>query len=118
MQPCPACYNFSLSANPDSEQFIRLQPTSGLSEGENYWWFTEDKFGRIYADVATFEEGTLKIPVSQFPEGYFTQYSGGFKVWVTSGPYQEPLELTFGGDAWTCINLDFVAINKTLLTVV
>lgn len=117
LSPCDTCFNYTLSACPDADEFIELQPSSGLTDGETYYWWMTDKFDRVYLGSAEYADGAFKIPVDEFAEGYFTQFSGSFELYLTSGVYGDPLELTFGENAYTCILLDFAKMNESILVV-
>lgn len=42
-----------------------------------------DKFGRKYKYIATSTaDGTIEMPVSEFPEGLFTEHSGNFRLQI------------------------------------
>lgn len=50
-------------------------------EAGSYTYILTDKNEHKYSGVATREaDGTLTIPISDFPDGFFTPYSGSFKI--------------------------------------
>lgn len=117
MQPCDACYNFTLSACLSEDSFIEIQPASGFTNNAWYWWYAEDKFQRIYIGQSQYTGGKLLIPVDEFPEGFFTAFSGSVTLTFKADPYSEEIELTFGATAYPCIMLDFANMNEEMLVV-
>lgn len=118
MDPCSECYQFTLSACPDSDLFLVIQPSAGMVSGTDYWWFLKDKFDRMYLGHLEFDSGFFNIPISEFPDGYFTEFSGAFTLYFKANLYDEDsISITLGGNATECIVLDFKKMNGNYLVV-
>ncbi len=105
---CDACYAYSLPACPPSDENITLK--AGLGNTQSRVWYVEDKFGKVTTGTATTNaSGDLNIPMSEFPEGYFNEFSGQFTIWVkATATSATALDLTFGGTAYDCVRVNFI----------
>lgn len=106
--PCDACYVYRLPACPPDDENIVLK--ASLGNAQSRVWYVEDKFGKVTSGTGTTTAGgDLAIPVSEFPEGYFTEHSGQFTIYVKSTTTSATvLDLTFGGTTYECVRVNFI----------
>lgn len=115
--PCEACYQYVLPACPASDEEILIKGALGVELDRV--WFVEDKFGHVTMGEATTDaSGDLIIPVGDFPEGYFNEFSGEFTIYVKAEEADtDVLDLTFNSVEYKCIKLSFQANNSTNYTI-
>lgn len=81
---CSCCYEDFLS-NCNSE----IEINAGLDADTEYRYWVRDKFDHIYEGrQATDVNGVLRIPVTDFPNGFFNHHAGQYTLQLFSGPYE------------------------------
>lgn len=115
--PCSSCYQYSLPACAASTGFFEIKGALGVET--ELRWYVEDKFGHITTGTATTDDsGTILIPLDEFPEGYFTPWSGVFTIYFKAEDSDtEVIEMTFGEEDYSCIKLTFSDIDSENLTI-
>lgn len=115
--PCESCYAYVLPACPASYDNFTIK--GSLGNEVDLFWFVEDKFGKVTMDEATTNgSGDIDIPVSSFPAGYFTQFSGEFTIYFkTAESETSVVDLTFGGNTYECIHLSFAELTSSNYTI-
>lgn len=112
---CDPCYVYVLPACPISTDVFSLH--AGLTPLTEFHWYIEDKFGKVWHDTATTDaDGDIEIPLTGFPAGYFTQYSGPFLIYIKlTEEDEEAAALTFGTGytvaEYQCIILTFQEVE-------
>ncbi len=115
--PCDACYNYTLSACPSSAASFTIKGSLGNTLSRE--WYVEDKFGKVTHGTATTNAGgDLAIPVSEFPEGYFMEFSGSFTIYVKANEASTSvLDMTFNAVTYECVRLNFQNIDTSNLII-
>jgi hypothetical protein len=115
--PCSNCYSYTLPVCPVSNASITIKGALGNTQSRQ--WYVEDKFGKVTTGTATTNSsGDLAIPISEFPEGYFMEFSGKFVIYVKATEASTTiLEMTFNTVTYECIDLNFADIDSTNLII-
>lgn len=72
----------------------------------------EDKFGNLYQLTQVAQAGKVIIDVFQYPEDTFNEYTGKFSIKAfRSNDLSTPVQFTFNGEYYQCINISFVPTN-------
>lgn len=78
--------------------FAQLSPSTG------YTWRITSKFGKVYeGSVTTDADGFFDIPVNALPDGFFTEFSGDFKLEVLDTDSCKPVNFKVAQE-YDCIN--------------
>lgn len=114
---CDSCYVYELPACPDSAGSFTIKGSLGNEQSRE--WYVEDKFGKVYHGTATTTAGgDIEIPLSGFPDGYFTQFSGQFVIYFKATEAATAVQdLTFNAVTYECIRLSFADISTTNLII-
>lgn len=100
---CKTCFEDWICKCVPYSDFIVLN--TNVPAGD-YTYFLTDKNEHKYSGVATREaDGTLTIPIADFPDGFFTEYSGSFKIEIFTDEGCTPVPILLA-KKYDCIEFD------------
>lgn len=103
---CSTCYEIVL---PECGETLTIK--AGLTPNTDYSYTIVDKFDNAYQKFFTTDSnGAFIVDYNDFPDGYFTRFSGTFNLMVMrSNAYCEQSSLTFCGNQYDCLSFSFTA---------
>lgn len=77
-----------------------------LTPFTEYTYVVTDKFGSKYTGTDTTDGfGHLEINTVSFPEGFFTEFSGRFKIQIMTSDNCEPIKFYMAGQ-YDCVEIE------------
>lgn len=108
-QPCAECYTAELPACPESIYIV----SESFEPGENIYLEIIDKFDNRYLvdNILSSYGGSVFFSTATLTEGLFNEYAGSFTFkFYTDVDCDEPKELIFCDQVYTCISVSFYKV--------
>jgi hypothetical protein len=101
---CDVCYNMTVAYCPQS-----ININAGQTPSAQIFLWIRDKLSNLYRELITVNgDGSIYIPLANFPTGMFTPEFGGVNIFITSdvdGNTILPMGTLYPNDTFNCILL-------------
>lgn len=100
-ETCDVCYSMELATASS------FNIPAGLTPNENLYLWVRDKFGKLYMNpVQVNEDGSFTVLASNYPDGFFNRYAGGFTLFLTTDDQGEHIvPMSFSALNYNCLQV-------------
>lgn len=99
---CNTCFDDWICKCVPYNDFILLNTNVPVGD---YTYILTDKTDKKYSGTATREaDGTLTIPIADFPDGFFTEFSGSFLIQIFTDEGCTPVPILLA-KKYDCVEL-------------
>ena len=101
---CDVCYYTTVESPCDTP----IEFETDLVAGAVYYLWLVDKFDNVYRHGIIIEAGgVIPVDVDEYPEGFFTNHSGVFRIFLTTTTSQSSrIDFEIGSTEYSCITFE------------